>query len=218
MYSHRLRSLKARFYLASVISALEYIHLKKIVHRDLKPENILIDSHGYIKLIDFGFAKEVVDKTYTLCGTPEYLAPEVILGKGYNYSCDIWSLGILLYEMLVGNAPFRSEQEDRLFKMITENKLTFPEKFSDSSAKDLLQKMLVVEPNRRLGCLRRGMRDIKDHSWFNGFDWIGLERKRIEVPWIPYMKNELDHSNFSCDEADNPTEYIDDGTEWDKEF
>lgn len=121
--------------------------------------------------------------------------------------------------MIFGEPSFQAQQEDKLFKIITEGKLNIPENFYDNVLKDLLEKIIVVDPNKRLGCLRRGIRDIKDHQWFNGFDWGGLFRKRIEVPWIPYIKNELDHSNFSCDEPDDPgNPYVDDGSGWDKDF
>jgi serine/threonine protein kinase len=116
----------AKFYTAQIISAFDYLHMKSIIYRDLKAENILINSNGYLKLTDFGLAKKVSDKTYTLCGTPEYLAPEMILNKGYSKCVDWWSLGILLYEILVGLDPFNDEDPMVIYQKIIAGKIKFP--------------------------------------------------------------------------------------------
>lgn len=121
--------------------------------------------------------------------------------------------------MLCGHAPFRAAHEERIFQKITEGKLEFPPKYNDFAAKDIIEKLLVLDVHRRIGCLKRGVRDIKDHVWFNGFDWKALIHKEIEVPWTPILKNDLDHSNFGCNDPDEKVPpYVDDGTGWDKEF
>lgn len=114
------------FYTTEIVVALDHLHKSKIVYRDLKPENLLIASDGHIKLTDFGFAKKVEDKTYTLCGTPEYLAPEIIISCGYNHSVDWWALGILLYEMLVGYPPFYDSNPMNIYKKIIDGVFDFP--------------------------------------------------------------------------------------------
>jgi len=140
----------AVFYASEIVCALEYLHKKLIVYRDLKPENILLDSEGHLKLADFGFAKKVATKTYTLCGTPEYLAPEVILSRGHDMSCDWWTLGVLIYEFLSGCPPFYDENQYRVYEKILSAKIEWPRYF-DSTAKDLIKKLLVTDPTKRLG-------------------------------------------------------------------
>ena len=117
---------QAKFYGAHIITIIEYLHSKNIIYRDLKPENVLINVNGYLKLTDFGFAKIVEGKTYTLCGTPEYLAPEIILNKGHSKPVDWWTLGILLYEMLVGIDPFNDDDPMMIYQKIIKGKIKFP--------------------------------------------------------------------------------------------
>lgn len=117
---------QTKFYAAHIITIFEYLHSKNIIYRDLKPENVLINTNGYLKLTDFGFAKIVESKTYTLCGTPEYLAPEIILNKGHSKPVDWWTLGILIYEMLVGIDPFNDEDPMMIYQKIIKGKIRFP--------------------------------------------------------------------------------------------
>jgi len=142
-----------------------YLHNENIVYRDLKPENILIKEDGYLKLTDFGFAKYVEGRTYTLCGTPEYLAPEILLNKGHGKPVDWWCLGILLYEMLAGIDPFNDEDPMAIYQKILKGKVKFPRNF-DRGAKSLVKHLLVGDLNKRFGNLKGGANDIKNHRFF----------------------------------------------------
>uniref|UniRef100_A0A7S2H902 cGMP-dependent protein kinase n=1 Tax=Helicotheca tamesis TaxID=374047 RepID=A0A7S2H902_9STRA len=189
----------ARFYAACILESLSHLHHRHITYRDLKPENILIDSLGYCVLVDLGFAKIVMDKTYTLCGTPEYLAPEIILSKGHDKGVDYWAFGVLIYEMLVGRSPFYSYGTDQvsLFKRIVQVKYTFPPGgVVNEVAQDLIQRLIVRRQANRFGCLARGDMDIRDHSWFGVIDVEKLLHKKVPSPWIPQIKDPLDASHF----------------------
>jgi len=133
----------------------EYLHSKNVVYRDLKPENILLRDDGYLKLTDFGFAKYVEGRTYTLCGTPEYLAPEILLNKGHGKPVDWWCLGILLYEMLAGIDPFNDEDPMAIYQKILKGKVKFPRNF-DRGAKSLVKHLLVADLTKRFGNLKGG--------------------------------------------------------------
>lgn len=189
----------SRFYAACILESLSHLHHRHISYRDLKPENILIDNLGYCVLVDLGFAKVVMDKTYTLCGTPEYLAPEIILSKGHNKGVDYWALGVLIFEMLVGRSPFYSYGTDQvsLFKRIVQVKYSFPPGgLVNDLAQDLIQRLIVRRQANRFGCLARGEEDIRDHVWFNVIDVNKLLAKKIPAPWIPKIKDPLDASHF----------------------
>jgi CRP-like cAMP-binding protein len=189
----------ARFYAACILESLAHLHHRHITYRDLKPENILIDAFGYCVLVDLGFAKIVMDKTYTLCGTPEYLAPEIILSKGHDKGVDYWALGVLIYEMLVGRSPFYSYGTDQvsLFKRIVQVKYSFPPGgVVNEVAQDLIQRLIVRRQANRFGCLARGDMDIRDHAWFSVFTTEKLLKKQIPAPWIPQIKDPLDASHF----------------------
>jgi len=204
----KLADKDARFYAGCVLDGLEYLHDRTIVYRDLKPENLLIDEVGYCKIVDFGFAKKVADKTFTLCGTPEYLAPELVLGKGHNKSVDYWALGVLIFEMLTSASPFADHiNGDHMVicKNIVRGKLEFSRKYPEK-AKDLTQQLLVKESHMRLGNLKGGAKDIKDHAWFKSLDFNELYRKRIKAPWIPTIKSPLDSSNFELYDEDDEVE------------
>lgn len=140
---------QSQYYSATVLLVLEYLHNKDIAYRDLKPENLVLDSRGYLKVVDFGFAKTVKDRTYTLCGTPEYLAPELVQGKGHNRAVDYWALGILLYEMLSGYSPFADEERNdqlTIYKNIIKGRVVFSKRFKSESAKDLVLRLLEGNP------------------------------------------------------------------------
>lgn len=188
----------ARFYAACILESLTHLHHRHICYRDLKPENILIDSKGYSVLVDLGFAKIVMDKTYTLCGTPEYLAPEIILSKGHDKGVDYWAFGVLIYEMLVGKSPFYTYGADQvsLFKRIVQVKYAFPQGIVNELAQDLIQRLIVRRQSNRFGCLARGDMDIRDHPWFAVIDTDKLLNKKIHAPWIPSIRDPLDASHF----------------------
>jgi protein kinase A len=187
---------QAKFYTAHIITIFEYLHGKNIIYRDLKPENILINKNGYLKLTDFGFAKYLNnEKTYTLCGTPEYLAPEIILNKGHGKPVDWWTMGILLYEMLVGIDPFSDDDPMKTYQKIIKGKINFPKDF-DKNAKSLVKHLLTADTTKRYGCLKNGVKDILNHRLFIGYDWKNFVFLKMEPPYIPPIKSATDTSNF----------------------
>ncbi|GAP87539.1 putative cAMP-dependent protein kinase catalytic subunit [Rosellinia necatrix] len=178
----------AKFYAAEVTLALEYLHSRDIIYRDLKPENLLLDRHGHLKITDFGFAKRVPDKTWTLCGTPDYLAPEVVSNKGYNKSVDWWSLGILIYEMLCGYTPFWDNGSPmKIYENILKGKVKYPA-YVHQDAQDLLERLITPDLTKRLGNLYGGSQDVKGHPWFAEVTWDRLSRKDIDAPYTPPVK------------------------------
>ncbi|KAI1090889.1 Pkinase-domain-containing protein [Rostrohypoxylon terebratum] len=178
----------AKFYAAEVTLALEYLHSRNIIYRDLKPENLLLDRHGHLKITDFGFAKRVPDKTWTLCGTPDYLAPEVVSNKGYNKSVDWWSLGILIYEMLCGYTPFwDSGSPMKIYENILRGKVKYPA-YVHPDAQNLLELLITPDLTKRLGNLFGGSQDVKNHPWFAEVTWDRLSRKDIDAPYTPPVK------------------------------
>ena len=184
-----------KFYCAQVILAIEYLHSLDIIHRDLKPENTLIAADGYIKISDFGFAKCVRTRTYTLCGTPEYLAPEVIQSKPYGKPVDWWAVGILTYEISTGSPPFQSDQAVKIYEKILAGKYKIPSHLSDE-IKDFMKCLIQQDVTKRYGNLRNGVDDIKTHKWLDSIDWLALYNKKLTAPMIPKLKNSGDTSNF----------------------
>lgn len=193
----RLPMEQAKFYLASLVTVIDYLHKRNIVHRDINPENILINSNGFIKLVDFSFAKKIEsqDITFSMCGSPEYYSPEMLKKSGYNMSTDFWSLGILLYEMLIGCTPFVDTDPIKIYQKINKNKIIFP-KLMPKNAKDIIKRFLTSDVNRRLGCTKIGVGEIIDHPFFEGFDWKGLLYRKIEPPFIPVLNGPMDISHF----------------------
>ena len=189
---------KVRFYGAQIALALEYLHKKGIVYRDLKPENILMDDQGYLKLADFGMAKKLNDneKAMSFCGTPEYLAPEIITMEGHDKMADWWSFGILLFEMLCGIPPFYVENLDKMYEMIQNSAVKFPKRINLSDdAKDIIQKLLEKNPKKRMG-YQKGIEEIKKHPFFAKIDFNAIEQKKVKAPFIPEVENDTDVQNF----------------------
>ncbi|KAK2750442.1 serine/threonine protein kinase, AGC [Myotisia sp. PD_48] len=195
--AHRFDESTARFYAAEIVLVLVYLHdMQGIAYRDLKPENILLDSEGHIKLVDFGFAKELYDvETYTLCGTPEYLAPEVIQNSGHGLAVDWWALGILIYEFFVGQPPFWDPSPMAIYEQIVEGKLRFP-KDMPQTAKDIVRALCKVNPSERLGYISGGTKRIMDHPFFEGINWDGLYRRTVKGPIVPQINHPADAANF----------------------
>ncbi|KAK0552551.1 cAMP-dependent protein kinase catalytic subunit [Tilletia horrida] len=198
----------AKFYAAEVALAIDYLHQNGFIYRDLKPENILLGADGHLKLTDFGFAKYVPDVTWTLCGTPDYLAPEIVSSKGYNKSVDWWALGVLLFEMLAGHPPFYTEDGNpiKLYEKIIACKVRYPSYF-EVGVKDLLKSLLTADLTKRFGNLHRGSKDIFGHLWFAEVDWDRLFRREIPAPYLPTVAADGDASQFERYPENDLAEY-----------
>ena len=190
---------RVRMYSAEIVLALAHLHSFGIVYRDLKPENILLDSDGHICITDFGLSKEIQaeEGTSTFCGTPEYLAPEVLGGKGHGTPVDWWSLGTLIFEMLTGLPPFYSQNINIMYNKILRGELRFPPSISPD-AQSLLEGLLTRDPKLRLGAnsFKDGAADIKSHPWFASIDWQKLEAREIPAPFKPDVKGPEDITQF----------------------
>jgi len=179
LYKHKSFTVPdTRIFTSQVLLPLEYLHSMSIVHRDLKLENILVSQDGALKLTDFGFAKAIKYRSWTLCGTPEYLAPEIILEKGHGKAVDYWAFGVLFYEMLNGHSPFEAEDHLATYQKILDGSVTYPPKM-DAEASDLISKLLQKDISRRYGNLRDGCKDIKEHAFYKGrnFDWTNYAQR-----------------------------------------
>ena len=194
---------QAKFYIANLLLILDYLHKNKFLYRDLTPENILIKENGYVTLLDFSYAKRFEENnnnlyTNTLIGKPNYIPPEMILNKPYNQSCDFWALGIILYELLCGFDPYRNKDPIMIYQNILEEKKTFPKNL-DRDAKFLINHLLNNDPQKRYGCLKNGIKDIKDHRVFNDFNWEKMEKENVIAPFIPKINNSQDIYYYSSD-------------------
>lgn len=211
-----------RFYTACVIEAFSYLHSRHIIYRDLKPENMLLDELGYVKLTDFGFAKRLYppgSKTWTFCGTPDYVSPEIILNRGHDYSCDYWSLGVLMFELLTGAPPFTSDEPMKTYNIILRgiDAVDFPRSISQK-AQNLIKKLCRDNMSERLGYQCGGIEDIMKHKWFDGFNWIGLRGRNLPAPYVPKIASPIDTSNFDSYSPDTSEVPVDTSGDWDKEF
>ena len=197
---------QARFYAAQMVLALEFMHAKNIIYRDLKPENVLVDIDGYLKITDFGLSRMNVKEkeARSICGTPEYLAPEIIMKIGYGKSIDWWTLGCIIYEMLVGIPPFYSNNRSELFEKIKFSQPKYP-KFLSEETKDLLVRLLSKNPEQRLGT-KHGAKEIRNHSWFKIVNWEYLLKKQYDAPFKPKINGDLGLGNFSKEFTEIPVE------------
>ncbi|KAK0152565.1 cGMP-dependent protein kinase 2 [Merluccius polli] len=223
-----------RFCIGCVLEAFDYLHVRGIVYRDLKPENLLLDADGYVKMADFGFAKKIGlgKKTWTFCGTPEYVAPEVVMNKGHDFGADCWSLGILIFELLTGNPPFSGSDHIKIYTMVLHGieKVDFPKRIGKrpddlirrlcrraNTRKPASREALALNPVERLGNKKNGILDIKKHKWFQGFNWDGLRHRRLQSPLKREVRGPLDHSHFDVfpPDLEEPPEEL---SGWDRNF
>jgi len=225
----------AKFYAACITTALEYLHERSIVHRDIKPENLMISSEtGHLVLGDFGMAKFVEEKTWSFCGTPEYIAPEIILQSGHDVSVDYWAFGCVLYEMLTGNTPFRDSTPKAIYDRVmcgidlapsvffcnkTQMKIEISEK-----AMDLVKGLCKRSPTSRLGYQKNGFEDIRRHRWFKDFDWEKRLDQRSSGPYSQNIEVRCDLNSKRLDELDMNQKTTDgkpvppENSGWDTEF
>ncbi|XP_050668248.1 atypical protein kinase C isoform X3 [Leptidea sinapis] len=211
----RLPEEHARFYAAEISLALHFLHERGVIYRDLKLDNVLLDHEGHIKLTDYGMCKEGVrpgDTTSTFCGTPNYIAPEILRGEEYGFSVDWWALGVLTYEMLAGRSPFDishaadnpdQNTEDYLFQVILEKTIRIPRSLSVKAA-SVLKGFLNKNPVERLGCGENGFLDIVNHPFFKSIEWEMLEQKQVVPPFKPRLEGERDLANFPPEFTEEP--------------
>ena len=220
---HRFCERETQFYAAQLVLAIEAMHKKNILYRDLKPENVLIDSDGYLKITDFGLSKQDIEKTgaKSICGTPEYIAPEIISKKPYGKPVDWWTFGSFVYEMMAGTPPFYVSDRTELFHHIKNDEPHYPVYFS-AKLKNLLEGLLEKNPLKRLGS-SHGAQEIKKHPWFASTSWSAICQKKIEAPFVPFCGSNNGLNNFDpeftnmplCElEADNQSEMHFTGFTW----
>lgn len=211
--ARRFNEATSQFYAAEIVLILQYLHEQEgVAYRDLKPENILIDAEGHLKLVDFGFAKKIDNRTrnvarrmicadmatgetYTLCGTPEYLAPEVIRNTGHGLAVDWWAFGILIYEFLVGQPPFWDQNPMKIYEQIVEGKVRYPSAMS-KDGRDIIAGLCTVDVTKRLGNVKGGAQTVKDHPWFKDINWDDLYHRKMQGPIVPHVRAPDDTRNF----------------------
>lgn len=189
---------RAVFYSACVVLGLQYLHESKIIYRDLKLDNLLLDTEGYVKIADFGLCKEGMgygDRTGTFCGTPEFLAPEVLTETSYTRAVDWWGLGVLIFEMLVGESPFPGDDEEEVFDSIVNDEVRYP-RFLSLEAIAIMRRLLRKNPDRRLGSSERDAEDVKKQAFFRHIAWDDLLLRRVKPPFVPVIDSVEDVSNF----------------------
>ncbi|XP_035514516.1 serine/threonine-protein kinase N2-like [Morone saxatilis] len=192
---------QTRFYSACVVLGLEFLHLNKIIYRDLKLDNLLMDADGFVKITDFGLCKEGMghgDRTSTFCGTPEFLAPEVLTDDNYTRAVDWWGMGVLIYEMLVGESPFPGEDEEEVFDSIVNDDVQYPGSLPPGAV-SVIQKLLKKNPLKRLGAGERDANEVKGEKFFETIDWEALLAKKVKPPFLPSIKESVDVSNFDSE-------------------
>ncbi|XP_019726991.1 cGMP-dependent protein kinase 1 [Hippocampus comes] len=208
----------AVFCTACVVEAYAYLHKKSIMYRDLKPENLMLDVRGYVKLVDFGFARELVrgEKTYSFVGTPEYMAPEIIKNQGHDFAVDFWSLGILIYELLVGSPPFSSSEPQKIYAKILDGVLKYPPYLSEA-AKSIISKLCRPRPGQRLGNTKNGIKDVRHHRWFSNMNWHKLRMAQLDAPTVRLIRKGPCYINFDRFPQDQ-TKTEEEFSGWDRDF
>ncbi|XP_065833095.1 protein kinase C-like 1B isoform X2 [Oscarella lobularis] len=200
--SRKFDEARSRFYSAEIVSALSFLHSRGIIYRDLKLDNVLLDVDGHVKVADFGMCKEDIidDKlTNTFCGTPDYIAPEILQEQNYGASVDWWALGVLMYEMMAGQPPFEADNEEDLFDSIINDDVLYPVWLSKEAA-SIIRGFLTKSPSRRLGCQPGvGEKVIRSHPFFRAIDWIALEARQVRPPFRPKVSDKRDVGNFDKD-------------------
>ncbi|XP_071834760.1 RAC-gamma serine/threonine-protein kinase-like [Apostichopus japonicus] len=197
------------FYGAEIICALYYLHQQNVIYRDLKLENLLLDNDGHIKITDFGLCKEEVsygDTTKTFCGTPEYLAPEVLEDNDYGKAVDWWGLGVVMYEMICGRLPFYNRDHEVLFELILTEPIRFPHRLSEA-ARSLLSGLLEKDPRKRLGSSQEDAKEIMEHDFFKPINWEDLYDKKVEPPYKPQVTDALDTRYFDSEFLAEPVKF-----------
>eukprot|EP00438_Fugacium_kawagutii_P036137 Skav217548 [mRNA] locus=scaffold4393:141662:146655:- [translate_table: standard] len=197
------------------------MHERRIVYRDLKPENIVLDQRGHMKVTDLGLAKLIIGKTYTTCGTPEYFAPEVISLSGQTLSVDWWTLGVFIYELLCSTTPFMAPHPMQIYAKVMRgiDKNVFPGSCT-GSPELFIKGLLRQQPGERLPARHGGMKNLKEHDFFESFDWNALKACKLDPPYVPEVVDEKDVSNFFADPKDisQPRPYVDPDNGWDEDF
>ncbi len=206
-----LNKSQTQFYAASMLLAIDYLHSRKFIYRDMKPENIMVNQQGFIKLIDFGTAKEIQDRTQTIIGTPHYMAPEIILGEGYSFQVDLWSIAICIFEFMCGGVPFGESAEEpmEIYLDIVNKQVEFPDFIRDTNFMNFILNMLNKNIVKRITKLS----DIKAHPWFAGFNWDDLENLNVHPPYKPMIQRIKETNPISFVEyvKNNFQEYIPEG-------
>ena len=211
------KEVKVKFYAAQIFLAIDYLHKNGYIYRDLKPENILLDNKGYIKLTDFGLCKlitnENINEKYTICGTLSYIAPEILMGKSYDYSVDWFSFGVVIYVLLCGEYPFESKKEPKYDEKVYKQKVKYPEKMSNE-AKDIISKLLEIKPRKRLGY--NNSDEIKNHEFFKDIDFEQIYLKKYKPIFKPNLKGNLDLKYFDINFLEDKDFYTEDSSEKNK--
>merc|ERR1719193_2228548 len=208
----------ARFFTSCVILGFIHMHGHNIAYRDLKPENLVLDSEGYLKITDFGLSKFIIDgNTFTMCGTPDYLAPEIITGQGHGLAVDWWALGVLIFELVASYPPFFDTTMNRTFRRIIGCTIKFPRVFSKQCI-DIITGLLNVRSNRRLGIVRGGAELIRKHPWFSRFRWEMLRKKEMKAPFKCKVRGFDDISNFTAPGEEHNTLYKFNASDYDMDW
>lgn len=204
-----------RFYIAGVICALRHIQKRRLVHRDIKPDIVLISRTGHPKLCHFGFAKPLIGKTFTTCGTPDYMAPEVLLGTGHNKAVDWWALGIMIFDLMVGRTPFSSDDVMQVYGNVMRGikKVEFP-KACAGHVSHLVHRLCASNPADRL----TGVANVMSHPWYAGFDWQLMASQSLEPPYRPLDSRALEKTSVKNHGIPANSKYVDDGSQWDRGF